>query len=158
MPDDDPLPPGPTPSSYQRTTGGHFRWQPPTAQRLQELLAGYEVLEMLGAGGMGAVYKARQVSLDRLVAIKILPPEAVDDEMNFVERFRNEARTMARMSHPGIVSVFDFGATSEGQLYIVMEFIDGTDVAKMILAQGKLPPDYALAITAHVCDALAYAH
>lgn len=114
---------------------------------------------MAGSGGMGAVYKARQISLDRLVAIKILPPEAAGEEdLQFVERFKNEARTMAKMNHPAIVHVYDFGETSDGQLYIAMEYIDGTDVAKMILSQGKLPPDHALAITAHVCDALQYAH
>ena len=159
MPDDPAAIPGPTPSNYQRTTGGNLQWKAPTVERLQQMLTGYEVIEMLGMGGMGAVYKARQISLDRLVAIKILPPEAAgDEEANFVERFKNEARTMAKMNHPAIVHVYDFGETSEGQLYIVMEFIDGTDVSKMILSQGKLPPDHALAIVAHVCDALQYAH
>ena len=65
---------------------------------------------------------------------------------------------MAKMNHPSIVNVYDFGETNTGLLYIVMEFIDGTDVSKMIAVQGKLPEDYALSITAHVCDALAYAH
>jgi len=78
--------------------------------------------------------------------------------MEFVARFKNEARTMAKMNHPAIVHVYDFGETTDGQLYIVMEYIDGTDVAKMIQSQGKLPPEHALAITAHVCDALQYAH
>ena len=113
---------------------------------------------MIGHGGMGAVYRARQISLDRLVAIKILPPEAADDETQFIQRFKNEARTMAKLSHPAIVTVFDFGETAEGQLYFVMEFVDGTDVAQMVRSQGRLPPDHALAISAHVCDALQYAH
>ena len=159
MPDDPAAIPGATPSNYQRTAGGSLQWKAPTVERLQQMLAGYEVIEILGMGGMGAVYKARQISLDRLVAIKILPPEAAGDaDANFVERFKNEARTMAKMNHPGIVHVYDFGETSEGQLYIVMEFIDGTDVSKMLLSQGRLPPDHALAIVAHVCDALQYAH
>ncbi len=155
---EDPSAPQPTPANYQRTTGGHLRWQPPTPEHLQEMLPTYEILSILGQGGMGAVYKGRQKSLDRIVAIKILPPEAAEDDMQFVERFKNEARTMAKMNHPAIVHVYDFGETSEGQLYIVMEFIDGTDVAKMIQSQGKLPEDYSLSITAHVCDALQYAH
>ncbi len=156
---DDPSAPQPTPTNYQRTTGGsHLRWVPPTPEHLQEMLPAYEILSILGQGGMGAVYKGRQKSLDRIVAIKILPPEAGEDDMQFVERFKNEARTMAKMNHPAIVHVYDFGETTEGQLYIVMEFIDGTDVAKMIQSQGKLPEDYALSITAHVCDALGYAH
>jgi serine/threonine protein kinase len=156
---DNPTAPQPTPTNYQRTTGGgHLRWVPPTPEHLQEMLPAYEILGILGQGGMGAVYKGRQKSLDRVVAIKILPPEAGEDDMQFVERFKNEARTMAKMNHPSIVHVYDFGETGEGQLYIVMEFIDGTDVAKMIKSQGKLPEDYALSITAHVCDALGYAH
>ncbi len=158
MPEDIP-PPGLTPTNYQRTTGGNLQWKPPTPERLAAMLPQYEVEALVGHGGMGAVYKGRQKSLDRAVAIKILPPEAAGNEdAQFVERFKNEARTMAKLNHPGIVHVYDFGETSEGQLYIVMEFIDGTDVSKMILTQGKLPQDHALAITAHVCDALHYAH
>ncbi|MGV3659280.1 MAG: protein kinase domain-containing protein [Prosthecobacter sp.] len=158
MPEEIP-PPGLTPTNYQRTTGGsHLRWEPPSAEHLGLLLPQYQVDGLLGRGGMGAVYRGRQKSLDRSVAIKILPPEAGDDDMQFVERFKNEARTMAKMNHPAIVHVYDFGETAEGQLYIVMEFIDGTDVAQMIISQAKLPADYALSITAHVCDALQYAH
>lgn len=123
------------------------------------MLPQYHFEKLLGRGGMGAVYKAVQASLDRAVAIKVLPGDLVgDDDAQFAERFKNEARTMAKMSHPSIVNVFDFGETQTGLLYIVMEFIDGTDVAQMILSQGRLPEDYALSITAHVCDALAYAH
>ncbi|MCE9519255.1 MAG: protein kinase [Verrucomicrobia bacterium] len=141
-----------------RTTGGSMRWTPPSPEHLQRMLPQYEVLAIVGHGGMGAVYQAKQISLDRLVAIKILPPEAADDEQQFIQRFKNEARTMAKMLHPAIVAVFDFGETSEGQLYFVMEYVDGTDVAQMIKDQGKLLPEHALAITAHVCDALRYAH
>ncbi|MBE7497148.1 MAG: protein kinase [Verrucomicrobiaceae bacterium] len=134
------------------------RWSPPAPEHMQAMLPQYDEWSLLGCGGMGAVYKARQTSLDRLVAIKVLPPEAAADEAEFIERFKNEARTMARLNHAAIVAVYDFGATEDGLLYFVMEFIDGTDVAKMMQAQGRLPPEYALAITAHVCDALAYAH
>ncbi len=122
------------------------------------MLPQYDQWEMIGCGGMGAVYKARQVSLDRLVAIKVLPPQVAEGDAEYVTRFKNEARTMAKVNHPAIVAVYDFGETRDGLLYIVMEYIDGTDVFKMIHAQGKLPVDHALAITAHVCDALAYAH
>ncbi|HEY2573509.1 MAG TPA: protein kinase, partial [Verrucomicrobiaceae bacterium] len=107
-----------------------------------------------------AVYKARHRGLDRLVAIKILPEEALTLEggEDAVERFKNEARSMARMNHPGIVSVYDFGETAANQFYLVMEHVDGTDVAQMILAKSRLPDEHALSITAHVCDALHYAH
>ncbi|OYW74079.1 MAG: hypothetical protein B7Z37_19215 [Verrucomicrobia bacterium 12-59-8] len=137
---------------------GALGWTPPAPEHLQAMLPQYDQWEMIGCGGMGAVYKARQTSLDRLVAIKVLPPQVAEDEAEYVERFKNEARTMAKMNHPAIVAVYDFGETSDELLYIVMEYIDGTDVAKMIQAQGKLPVDHALAITAHVCDALTYAH
>ncbi|MDZ4402556.1 protein kinase [Prosthecobacter sp.] len=145
-----------TASSGSKPTTG---WQPPSLEEMQAMLPQYQFECLLGRGGMGAVYKALQVSLDRLVAIKVLPGDLIDDtDANFAERFKNEARTMAKMNHPSIVNVYDFGETRTGLLYIVMEFIDGTDVSKMILSQGKLPEDYALSITAHVCDALAYAH
>ncbi|MDP1586116.1 MAG: SUMF1/EgtB/PvdO family nonheme iron enzyme [Prosthecobacter sp.] len=134
-------------------------WQPPSLEEMQAMLPQYEFISLLGRGGMGAVYKAVQISLDRPVAIKVLPGDLIDDvDSQFAERFKNEARTMARMNHPAIVNVYEFGETKTGLLFIVMEFIDGTDVAKMIASQGRLPPDYALAITAHVCDALNYAH
>lgn len=157
MPDDPrgfPNPPGGTTAG---TAGKSQSWTPPTPEELQRLLPPYEVISLLGCGGMGAVYRARQLSLDRPVAIKILPPQDGGDT-EFAERFKNEARSMARMNHPCIVGVYDFGETADGQLYLVIEFIDGTDVAQMILANGKLPPDHALAIAAHVCDALHYAH
>ncbi len=134
-------------------------WQPPTLEEMQAMLPQYQFVSLLGRGGMGAVYKAVQVSLDRAVAVKVLPGDLIDDtDAQFAERFKNEARTMAKMNHPSIVNVYDFGETQTGLLFIVMEFIDGTDVSKMIMSQGKLPEDYALSITAHVCDALNYAH
>ena len=143
-------------SSSSKPSGG---WQPPTLEEMQAMLPQYEFVSLLGRGGMGAVFKAVQVTLDRPVAIKVLPVDLVaDDDSQFAERFQNEARTMAKMNHPAIVNVYDFGETNTGLLYIVMEFIDGTDVAQMIATQGKLPEDYALSITAHVSDALNYAH
>jgi formylglycine-generating enzyme required for sulfatase activity/serine/threonine protein kinase len=81
-----------------------------------------------------------------------------DGGMQFAERFKAEAEAMARLNHPGVVAVYDAGETPGGLLYIVMEFVEGTDVSQMIRSSGKLPPDYAYSITAHVCDALAYAH
>lgn len=122
------------------------------------MLPQYDEWVMIGCGGMGAVYRARQISLDRPVAVKVLPLQAGEDAVEFTQRFKNEARTMARMNHPAIVAVHDFGETHDGLFYFAMEYIDGTDVARMIQAQRRLPPEHALAITAHVCDALAYAH
>ena len=133
-------------------------WVPPTAEELHAILPQYEIVKMLGRGGMGAVYMGRQTALDRPVAIKILSAQLEESDMGFTERFKNEAKAMAKLNHPGIVAVYDFGEAPGGLLYIVMEYVDGTDVAKMIAAKGRLHTEHAMAITAHVCDALAYAH
>jgi serine/threonine protein kinase len=113
---------------------------------------------MIGRGGMGAVYQGWQKNLHRLVAIKVLPPQMEERDASFAERFKREACAMAQFKHPGIVSVYDAGETADGLLYFVMEFVEGTDVQKLVQAQGRLSPEHALGITAHVCDALAYAH
>jgi serine/threonine protein kinase len=147
-------------------------WQPPSVEDLQRMLPQYEITAFIAHGGMGAVYKGVQRSLDRTVAIKILPPDLVDDgEANYAQRFKQEARAMAKFKHFGIVTVYEAGevelqgqgaAHQEGQagtlLYFVMEFIEGTDVARLVAAQGRLTPEHALSITTHVCEALAYAH
>jgi serine/threonine protein kinase/formylglycine-generating enzyme required for sulfatase activity len=129
-----------------------------TPEALAPFFPQYEILRMLGRGGMGAVYLARQISLNRLVAIKILPSDLGDSDLGFAERFKNEAQAMAQLSHPGIVAVYDFGQTTNGLLFIVMEYIEGTDVQLMLASQGRLHSAHAMAITAHVCDALQYAH
>ena len=135
------------------------QWQPPSLVDMQTMLPQYSFEKLLGRGGMGAVYKAVQITLQRPVAIKVLPGDlAQDEDIQFAERFKNEALTMAKLSHPNIVDVYDFGQTQSGLLYIVMQFVDGTDVAQMIASESRLHEEYALSITAHVCDALAYAH
>lgn len=133
-------------------------WQPPRPEELQLRLSGYEVHEFLARGGMGAVYRGVQTSLGRQVAIKILPPQLRDADPHYAERFKQEARSMAQLNHPGIVSVHDFGEMTDGTLYFIMEFIDGTDVGQMVSQQGRLSSAHAMAIAAHVCDALQYAH
>ena len=145
----------PTASSSHGSTGGP-RWVPPAAEEVAPLLPNYQVLSLLGRGGMGAVYLALQTSLDRSVAIKLLPLEVSADEA-FAQRFVREARAMARLSHPHITAVHDFGKTGEGHLYFVMEFVDGANLASMIHGPG-LQPAQALAIAGQVCEALAYAH
>lgn len=122
------------------------------------MLPQFVIESLIGRGGMGAVYKGIQTSLDRPVAIKLLPPAIEAQDTAYAERFKNEARLMGRLNHPAVVSVFDFGRTSDGQLYFVMEYVDGTDVQRMIAREGRLPPEHALAVTAHLCDALGYAH
>ncbi|MBL9113900.1 MAG: SUMF1/EgtB/PvdO family nonheme iron enzyme [Verrucomicrobiaceae bacterium] len=145
-------------AEVMQPSGPKARWEPPTATDLAALLPQYEIDCLLGRGGMGAVYKGRQKSLDRPVAVKILSAEMEDADPAFIERFKNEARAMAKLAHPGIVAVYDSGETANGLLFIVMEYIEGTDVARMIAQSGRLHSEYAMAITAHVCDALAYAH
>jgi predicted Ser/Thr protein kinase len=115
-----------------------------------------EILEMLGQGGMGVVYKARQRQLDRLVALKILPPQIGLPEA-FAERFTREARSLARLSHPRIVMIYEFGRTETGLYYFIMELVDGTDLRRVIQT-GKLSASEALAIITQVCEALQYAH
>ena len=136
-------------------------WDPPSPQELQHLLPQYEISEILGHGGMGAVYKGRQAKLNRAVAIKLLPETFTkgEDELDFASRFEQEAQAMAGLDHPAIVSVYDFGETAEGQLYFVMEFVDGMDVHQYLQHHGgRLPQEHAVSITAHVLDALDYAH
>src|SRR5262245_54856771 len=91
--------------------GGPLQWEPPSVEDAARLFPNYEIRKLIGRGGMGAVYKARQVSLDRLVAIKLLPLE-VSANKDFAERFVREARTMAKLGHPNIIAVHDFGTTS----------------------------------------------
>jgi tRNA A-37 threonylcarbamoyl transferase component Bud32 len=129
---------------------------PPEPSVLAGQFPQLEIIELLGQGGMGAVYKARQKQLDRLVALKILPPEVGQTEA-FAERFTREARSLARLSHPRIVSVYDFGHTDEGLYYFIMEFIDGTDLRRVIQS-GALSADEALAIVPQICEALQFAH
>ncbi len=139
-----------------KMTGGPGNWEPPSLEEAGRLFPGYEVLRLLGRGGMGAVYQAKQIELDRLVAIKLLPLEISADK-EFADRFRREARAMAKLDHPNIVSVFDFGATKEGHLYFVMGYVDGANLADIIHQVG-LDPAQTLSIATQVCTALAYAH
>lgn len=136
-------------------------WEPPLPEELQRMLPQYEITGIIGRGGMGAVYQGRQAKLNRKVAIKLLPETFTqgDDELNFAKRFEQEAQAMAGLDHPAIISVYDFGETPSGQLYFVMEFIDGMDIHEYLKHHGgRLPQEHALSITAHVLDALEYAH
>lgn len=118
-------------------------------------LSGYELLGKIGEGGMSTVWKARQLSLDRLVAIKTLARAYLPDEDAW-QRFRLEAKAAARLSHPGIVQVFDAGE-SFGMPYIVMEYVDGRSLCEILAARGRLPEAEALSIAESVAQALGYA-
>jgi serine/threonine protein kinase len=128
---------------------------PPSLEELAPRFPQLEILELLGRGGMGAVYKARQRGLDRLVALKILPVEAARDP-TWPERFAREGRALARLSHPNIVAVYDSGE-AQGLYYFAMEFVDGLNLRQMIQARTTSSRE-ALSIVMQVCDALQYAH
>ncbi len=115
----------------------------------------FEILGLVGLGGMGVVYKVRQPKLDRIVALKLLPSSLSADPA-FAERFHREARFLARLSHPQIVSVYDFGE-SGGFCYLLMEFVDGVNLRQAMRA-GRFTPAQALAIIPDICAALQYAH
>jgi tRNA A-37 threonylcarbamoyl transferase component Bud32 len=128
---------------------------PPTPADLARHFPELEILELIGRGGMGAVYKARQKQLDRLVALKVLPASVKRDPA-FAERFAREAKALARLTHPNIVAVYDSGQT-DGLFYFLMEFVDGVNL-RQLLNTGKIAPKEALAIVPQICDALQYAH
>ncbi len=131
-------------------------WEPPLPEELEPLLPGFQITGLLGRGGMGAVYRGVQQSLEREVAIKLLPPELSADP-EFEARFKREAKSMAKLNHPNIVQIYDFGQTEEKHYFFVMEFVDGTDLHEFIRS-GGLNSEGALNAVSQICDALQYAH
>ena len=127
----------------------------PPIDQLAKLFPQFEILEFLGQGGMGFVYKARQPRLDRLVALKVLAPDP-ENRGRFAERFEREAQALARLSHPNIVAVYEFGEAG-GLYFLAMEFVDGANLRNLIRGQA-LKPEQALAIVPAICDALQFAH
>jgi serine/threonine protein kinase len=128
---------------------------PPEPAELAPHFPQLEILEILGQGGMGVVYKARQKALDRLVALKILAVDP-DADAAFAERFAREAKALASLSYPTLVTVFDFGQAGT-HYYLLMEYIEGANLRQMIRA-GKIAPREALGIVSQICDALQFAH
>jgi predicted Ser/Thr protein kinase len=128
---------------------------PPSAAELAPHFPQLEILEVLGRGGMGVVYKVRQKELDRIAALKILPP-GIGGDPAFAERFAREAKALARLNHPGIVTIYDSGRT-DGLFYFLMEFVDGVSLGRLMHG-GRVSPREALAIVPQICDALQYAH
>lgn len=124
-----------------------------------------EIIEQIGRGGMGTVYKARQPKLDRFVALKVMPEDRAAHP-SFAERFAREGKLLARLSHPNIVAVYDFGQTEvtiPGEekpvkfFYLTMEYVDGVDL-RHAMREERFSPEQALAIVPKICDALQYAH
>ena len=118
-------------------------------------IPGYEIIGILGKGGMGYVYKARQLSLGRIVALKVLSPEAARDE-TYVHRFMTEARALARLNHENIIAGIDVGEAN-GYRYFAMEYVEGEPLSKIIEREGALPEKRALKIVMQIARALAHA-
>jgi len=127
----------------------------PSPEELAPKFPGLAIESVLGRGGMGVVYKARHKALDRDVALKVLPSSVAGD-LGFAERFQREARALAKLQHPNIVAVHDFGET-DGLFWLVMEYVDGANIRQAMRA-GEIGPKEALAIVPQICDALQYAH
>jgi len=123
----------------------------------QNLLDQFKIEEKIGAGGMGSVYRARQTTLHRDVAIKILHPELADNA-DAVRRFKREARVCTALDHPNVVRVFLFGQLEDGSLYIVMEYLDGRSLLEVLRREGALPVHRALHIATQICDGVGEAH
>jgi serine/threonine-protein kinase len=122
-----------------------------------EVVAGrYELEELVGSGGMSSVFKARDTLLERRVALKVLHPHFTDDE-EYVERFRREARAVAQLSHPNIVTIIDRGE-DEGRQFIVFELVEGRTLKEILDEEGRLPVRRALEIAIQVARGLAFAH
>jgi hypothetical protein len=121
------------------------------------LPGGYVILELVGVGGMGRVYRAEQTNLGRTVAVKIIHPHLVGEE-NAAARFITEARAASRLNHPNSVGIIDFGKSADGQLYLVMEFLRGRDLARVIYEDGLLPFARIVGVLRQTLAALAEAH
>lgn len=145
-------------AAFATVTGGDERphaFQAPSVDELGAKFPALEVLEFIGQGGMGAVYKARQRELDRIVALKILPPD-IGQDAAFAERFTREARALAKLNHTNIVTLYEFGR-ADGLYYFLMEFVDGVNL-RQLTANGRVSTREALAVVPQICDALQYAH
>jgi predicted Ser/Thr protein kinase len=127
---------------------------PPEVEEVAAFFPQLEVIRLIGQGGMGAVYLARQKALDRLVALKLI--NAREDDPTFAERFAREAKAMARLSHPNVVTVYESGV-ADSLPYLVMEYVDGVTLRDAMRTK-KLTPAEALKVIPQVCDALEYAH
>lgn len=117
----------------------------------------YRIVEKIGSGGMGSIYKATRLHIGDSVAVKVLHPESVGDKQA-IERFRREARAAARLKHVNAVGIYDFAVSGNNLVYIVMELVEGKSLARIIKEQGPLPPSFAAEIISRVCSALDEAH
>ena len=136
-------------------SGPSHSFSPPRPEDLARLFPQLDIVELIGRGGMGAVYKVRQKELDRMAALKILPP-GIGQDSGFAERFAREAKALAKLNHQGVVTIYDFGR-ADGLYFFLMELVDGVNL-KQLLDRGRVSPREALAIVPQICDALQFAH
>src|SRR5262249_57790398 len=121
-----------------------------------EKLGKYQVIEQVGRGGMGVVYKANDPLLNRVVALKVIS-ETVGESDELRARFFREAKACAQLSHPNIITIYDLGEDA-GRLYIVMEYLEGEELKQLITQKRDVPIESKLALMAQICDGLGYAH
>jgi serine/threonine protein kinase len=132
-------------------------FEPPSLESLAEALRGvFEPIEFLGRGGMGAVYKGRQAILDRIVAVKVMPPHAVDGGSSIYHRFTREARSLARFNHRNVIRIYEFGLAGNFP-YFTMDFVDGPSL-RQILKSGPLILSHAVTLFLQLCDGLQHVH
>lgn len=152
--------PAPTPKTAPRPQidGVPTDLKPQTDAMLGRVIAGrYRLLEKLGQGGMGAVYKGQHIRMHRLTAIKILTSDVVNNA-EFVARFQREAEMASQIDHPNAVSIYDFGEAEDGMIYLAMEFVDGQPLSDILKREGPLPLDRVVRIIKQSADALGAAH
>ena len=136
--------------------GGRRPTEPPTVAQVAAAFPQIEVLSLIGTGGMGAVFRARQPKLNRLVALKVLPASLAERDPAFAERFEREGQMLARLHHPNIVTVHDSGRAGDF-FYLLMEHVDGVNLRQAMLT-SRFTPAQALGIVPRICDALQFAH
>ncbi len=142
-------------SAASAASGSGADFVPPTLEEVAQALPGFDQLAPLGRGGMGSVFRAREIALERTVAIKVLPRE-LGARADFRERFLREARALARLNHPNVVNVHGAGE-ADGPCYLVMEFVDGRNLRELLREKG-VSAEEALRIVRALCDALQYTH
>lgn len=129
--------------------------EPPTVADLAKAFPQLEILELIGRGGMGFVFKTRQPNLDRFVALKILP-QSLSGDPTFAARFSREGRVLAKLNHPNIVTIHDFGQAG-GFCFLLMEYVDGVNL-RQAMKLGRFTPSQALSVVPKICEALEFAH
>ncbi|HEY8073403.1 MAG TPA: serine/threonine-protein kinase [Labilithrix sp.] len=144
--------------AFVAAAGSHLQWSARRQLREARRLGAYRLVTRIGSGGMGEVWLAQQMPLDRPVALKLLKKRVLTEDAGAVRRFRREALAASRLSHPNTIRVFDYGASDDGVLYIVMELLDGLDLEALIARIGRLPPERVVHLARQTCASLAEAH